>query len=209
MPYRRARKDPQSLVHCLFDLVQRDRHPLPVDRLPVHPRRRRLGKQRPRRLGLAHRQLRILGRYRPRRDIDLRNPVPLPSAVANEYQSVCRSHDHLRRVLRRHLSWHPCRARMVCLLAGSLPKSNGNVAKFPQPPAVGRFCCQYLRNGFGPVLVFRNDPRFGHASRPRHEQVAQTGLRRGGTRMARVGQTVAPLRAGVPVPGRSGDSPGS
>ena len=85
----------------------------------VDHRRRRLGRQQPGRLGLGHRQLRLLGRHRPRRHADLGHPVPVPPEVAHQHQPLRRGDDHLRRDLRRPLPGDPRRPRLAGLLARS------------------------------------------------------------------------------------------
>ena len=62
---------------------------------------RHLGTQRPRRLGVGHHELRLLGRYRSRRHAHLRDPVPLPPEVAHVDQPLRGGDDHLRGHVRR------------------------------------------------------------------------------------------------------------
>ncbi len=65
--------------------------------LPVLRRRRRLGHQHPGRLGIRHRQLRVVDRYRPRRHADLRHSCSAQAELAQLDQSFRRSHDAVRR----------------------------------------------------------------------------------------------------------------
>ena len=65
---------------------------------------RHLGQQHPRRLGLRHRQLRLVDRHRPRRHADLRDSAALQAAVAHVDQPLRRGDDDLRRHVRRDLS---------------------------------------------------------------------------------------------------------
>ena len=79
-------------------------------------RRRRLGQQQPRRLGVGHHQLRLVDRHRSRRHAHLRHPVPVPPEVAHQHQPLRRGDDDLRGHVRGALPGHPHRPALVRLL---------------------------------------------------------------------------------------------
>ena len=81
-----------------------------------------LGEHEPGVLGLANRELRVLGWYRSRRYADFRDLVLVPPELANEYQPSGGSHDDLRRYLRWDLSWYSRRSRLVGFLAIAIPE---------------------------------------------------------------------------------------
>ena len=66
-------------------------------------RRRHLGHQHPHRLGLRHRQLRLVDRYRPRGNVDFSDPAAAEAVVAQLDQPLRRSDDAVRRHVRRHV----------------------------------------------------------------------------------------------------------
>ena len=116
--------------------------------------RRRLGRQQPGRLGLRDRQLRVLGRYRPRRNADLRDPLPVPSEVANGDQPVRRGDDDLRRHLCRGLfPGHSRRPRLGRLLALPLSRTRWlDVAATSAARSSGT--CSRFRTYFTVSLLF-------------------------------------------------------
>ena len=67
-------------------------------------RRGHLGHQHPDRLGLRHRQFRLVDRHRPRRHADLRDSAAAAPAVAHFDQPLRRGHDAFCRGLRRPVS---------------------------------------------------------------------------------------------------------
>jgi cob(I)alamin adenosyltransferase len=64
------------------------RHPRPRRRVPLLDRRRRVGQQRPRLLGVGHHQLRLVDRYRSRRHAHQRRPLLVPPEVAHQHQPL-------------------------------------------------------------------------------------------------------------------------
>ena len=128
------------------------------------------GLQRPGGLGLGDRQLRLLGRHRPRRHPDLGDPLPAAAALAHQHQPLCRGDDHLRRGLRRDLPGHPRRPDLAGLLAVPDSQPDGDVAELPVAAAVGRVRGRHLRHGVAALLVHGHDPRSGHPARPGDDQ---------------------------------------
>ncbi len=97
------------------------------------------GIQQPGRLGLADRQLRVLGRYRPRRHADFGDSVPVPPEVADLDQPLRRGDDDLRGDVRGHFPAHPRRPRLGAPTGWSrFPNQMQHLAELPQPAAVGR-----------------------------------------------------------------------
>ena len=143
-------------------------------RLGVLDRHRRLGQHDPGRLGLSDRQLRVLGRYRPRRHADQRDPVPAPPELAHRDQPLRRGDDDLRGHLRRHLPGHPHRPPLAAVLDVPDPEPDGDVAAVPQPARVGHLRGRHLRHDVAPVLVH------GHDSGPRDVPRSLDHARSGG-----------------------------
>ena len=71
-----------------------------ADHVAADQGHRHLGRQHPRRLGLRHRQLRLVDRHRPRRHADLGDPAAVPAEVAHVDQPLRRGDDDLRRHVR-------------------------------------------------------------------------------------------------------------
>ena len=132
-------------------------------------RHRHLGQHDAGRLGLSDRKLRVLGRYRPRRHADQRDPVPAAPELAHRDQPLRRSDDDLRGDLRRHLPGHPHRPPLAAVLDVPDPESDGDVAAVPQPARVGHLRGRHLRHGLDPVLVHGHDPGLCDVPRSRHE----------------------------------------
>ena len=82
-------------------------------------RRRHLGHQHSRRLGLRHRQLRLVDWYRSRRNTHFRDSLFAQPEMAHLDQPLCRSHDPLRRRLRRSFPAPSYGPPLVCVLACS------------------------------------------------------------------------------------------
>jgi hypothetical protein len=125
-----------------------------------------VGKYVSRVLGLADRQLRILGRYWSRRYADFCDSVFVPSELANEHQPRGRSHDDFRGDLCGNVPRHSRWSSLVGILVDSLSKLElVDVAAIPQSAAVGRVRSRYLRFGVAGVLVHGDDPRLGYLPR--------------------------------------------
>ena len=176
---------------------------------PVPERHWHLGRDHPDRLGLRHRQLRVVDRHRPRRHADLRHSSSAAPVVAQFHQPFRRSHDAVRRGLRRNLSRHPRRASVAGVLAVSLSQHHGRVAAIPQPAHVGRVRRLHLRHDLRVVLVHRPDSRPGHAARSRDQSRGQNHLRHALDGLARIGAALAPLRNGLPAARRTGHAAGA
>src|SRR5688572_18911228 len=80
------------------------------------------------------------------------------------------------------------------LLAFPVSEHDGYLAAVPEPAYLGRVCRIDLRNHLASVLVRRFDPRSCDASRPGKEQILQIHLRDPLVGLARLRQTLAPLR---------------
>ena len=72
--------------------------------LSAHQRRGNLGRQRAGRVGIRHRQLRLVGRDRPRGHADLGHSAAAQAEVAHQHQPLRRSDDPVRRRLRGPVS---------------------------------------------------------------------------------------------------------
>ncbi len=103
----------------------------------VADRGRRLGPQDAGQLGVAHRQLRLLDRHRPRRDPDLGDPVPAAAEVADLDQPLGGGHDDLRRRLRGHLPGLPPRARLVLRGSSSRYRTRTSSGRTTARPSSG------------------------------------------------------------------------
>ena len=102
-------------------------------RLPVSERHRHLGRDHPDRLGLRHRQFRLVDRNRPRRHADLRHSSFVAAVVAQFHQPLRRGYDAVCRGLRRTFPAASRRPSLAGLLAVSLSQHHGRVAAVPQP----------------------------------------------------------------------------
>ena len=71
------------------------------------------------------------------------------AVVAQFDQPLCRSHDAVRRGLRRNFPADPPRASLACLLAVPLSQHHERVAAVPQPAGVGRVRGLDLRHHLG------------------------------------------------------------
>ncbi len=162
---------------------------------------RRLGPERPGGLGLGHHQLRLLGRHRPRRHADLRDPAAVPPEVAHLDQPRGRGDDALRGGVRAHLPGHPRRPHLGGLLARAGAEPDGSLAELPEPAAVGRLRGQHLRHGVAALLVRRADPRPRDAARPLEDEDQAVDLRRLRARLARLAAALAALRGRLPGAG--------
>ena len=166
---------------------------------------RRLGRQRPGRLGLRHHQLRLVDRHRPRGHADLRHPAAAAPGVAHLDQPLRRGDDALRGGLRRPstrsstragpgsrlLAASRTRTRWACGRT-SAARSSGTCSRSrPTPP------CPLLFWFVGP------HPRPRHPARPRDRASPGKivyGIARHG--LARLGPALAQLRDRLPAAGR-------
>ena len=106
-------------------------------------------------LGLCHHQFRVVDRYRPRRHAHLRNSVAAEAELAQLHQPLRRSHDAVRRGLRRHVPAAAHGPSLAGILDVPLSQQHGRVAAVPQPAGVGRVRGVDLRHDLGCVLVCR------------------------------------------------------
>ena len=123
--------------------------------LPVSDWRRHLGHRGPGSVGLRHHQLRLVDRYRPRRHPDLRHSAAAEADLAQLDQPLRRSHDAVRRGLRRHVPAAAHGPSLAGLLDVPLSQQHGRVAAVPQSAGVGRVRGIDVRDHFGGVLVCR------------------------------------------------------
>ena len=75
-----------------------------------------------RQLGLGHHQLRMVDRYRPRRNADLSYFADFPATLAYRRKPGRRGHDNLRRDLRGAVPAHSHGASLACFLHLSVPE---------------------------------------------------------------------------------------
>ena len=105
-------------------------------------------------LGLADRELRVLGWYRARRYVDFRNFVPVSTELENEHQPCSGSYDDFCGYLRCYLPRDSRRSGLVGFLAVALSKFKlVDVATVPQSTVVGRVRGWHVRFDFVGVLV--------------------------------------------------------
>ena len=79
------------------------------------------------------------------------------------------------------------------VVSRAAPEQLRDLAKLPQPAALGRLCGFDLFHRFGPVLVYRLDSRSGDAARSRHDEDQEVSLRNFRARLARLEPQLAPL----------------
>ena len=99
-------------------------------------------------VGIRHHQLRVVDRYRPRRHADFRHSAAAQPAVAQFHQPFRRSHDAVRRGLRRHVPAAAPGPSLAVLLAVSVPQHDGRAAA----SSAARWC--------GTCSRFRLTPRY-------------------------------------------------
>ena len=157
-------------------MVRRFRHRLHAHhdaalraRLPLPEGHRHLGRHHPHRLGIRHRQLRVVDRNRPRRNFDFRHPLIAAPVMAKFDQPLRRSHDAVRRRQRRNFPRRSRRPPVASVLAVSISQHHGCVAAIPQPAHVGRVRRLHLRHDFRAVLVHGPDPGFRDSARPQRQ----------------------------------------
>ena len=166
-----------------------------------HTRRRHLGHQHPRQLGLCDPQLCLVARHRTRRHADIRVAAADPERVAQFAQPLRRDHDAVRRGLRRDLSGAASRPTLVSLLDVSLSGDHGRVAAIPQPAGMGHLGGADLSHGVAGLLVHRPHSGPGRGARPRHQTRLADLLRHHLARLARFGRALAALVAGLSADG--------
>ena len=164
---------------------------------------RHLGREHSCRLGLRHRQLRLVDRHRPRGHADFGHPAAVPAAMAHVDRAVRRGDDALRGCLRGHVPGAAHRAPVDRLLALPVPELDGPVAAVPQPADLGRVRGVDLRDGLGPVLVRGADSRPGDDARQGEVNVREAHLRDRRAWLARVGDALAAVRDRVAAAGRA------
>ena len=172
------------------------------------PGDRDLGRQPAGRLGICDCQFRLVDRNRPRGHADLGDPAAAAAEMADFDQSLRRSHDAVRGLLRGALSDPAPGPSLAGLLAVSVPEHDVALAAVPQPAHLGRVRGVDVRHGVAAVLVRRIDSRSGHASRPVDAPDAAVHLRHAGDGLARLGAPLASLRDGVAAAGGPGDAAG-
>ena len=151
-------------------------------------------------VGGLHHHLRLLDRYRPRRNPDLGDPVPLPLAVAHRGLPRHRSDDGLRGDDGRALPDHSHRPAVVLLLAAALSERPVPLAEFQVAADLGRLRDLHLPHGFHHV------PLRGTGAGHRRRAGQDAGLASQRVFDLLVGleghrQPVAALHPGLPVSG--------
>ena len=134
-------------------LVHRFWHRLPADDdaavrhlLPVRERGGHLGRHHSHRLGIRHRQLRLVDRNRARRHVDFRHPAFAAAVVAQLDQPFCRSHDAVCRRQRGNFPPDPRRTSLACLLAVSLSQHHECTGR----SSAARWCGTFSRSPLTP-----------------------------------------------------------
>src|SRR5881628_1931260 len=156
-------------------------------------------------VGDVHHELRVLDRHRPRGHTDLRDPLPLSSALADVDLPRGGGDDDLRRDDGGALPADPRRAHVVRLLPAAVPEPAGPVAELPVAARLGRVRDLDLPLDQHGVLHRRAGPR--HRGAPRRvDRLAAADLRDaraqlGGRRLA-----VAPLPARLRPAGLARDA---
>src|SRR5690606_4101980 len=123
-----------------------------------------------RRLGMGYHQLRLVGRYRSRRNADLGDPFAVPPEVENVDQPRCGSHDDLRGDLCRVVSAGSQEPPLVRLLLGASASERVRLTlgELQLTALVGRICDLDLLHGFAGVLVHGTYSRLRYDTRPRY-----------------------------------------
>ncbi len=136
--------------------------------VPGLHRYRRVGQQPADRLGVGHHQLRVLDRYRPRRNADLGDSVSVPAEVADLDQPVGRSDDAVRGDVRGHFPAVPHRPSVARLLAvPGAEYGSQYVAELPFAADLGRVRGFDVLHRIAIVLVHRTGPGSGDPARSR------------------------------------------
>ena len=158
-----------------------------------------LGRRRLHAAGLLerlHHDLRLLGRYRPRRHADLGHPLPVPLALAHGGVPLHRGDDGVRGHDRGALPDHPHRAPVDLLLAAAVSQPAVPLAQLQVAADLGRVRdhapTSRSRTTF---LVCRPGPRRRRGAR-QGGRLAQEGVQDVRARLAGHRQPVAALHAG-------------
>ena len=101
-----------------------------------------------------------------------------------------------------HFPGHPRRPRLDGVVPRAGAERQRHLAELPQPAALGRVRGLDLFHRLGALLVYRPDSRSRDPARPRDDQDQEVPLRHLRARLARRQPPVAPLRDGLPDPGR-------
>ena len=150
-----------------------------------------MGRQCPGRLGLCDRQLRVVGRHRPRGHVDLGDFAVAQAGLANVDQSIRRGDDVVCRCLCGIVSVAAHGPATVFLLDGPLPQHDGHLAAVPQSSHMGFFRRQHVCDRLAVVLVRRIDSRSGNAARPFETPLSASCVRHSGDGLARLGSALA------------------
>src|SRR4051812_43904673 len=124
-----------------------------------------LGCYSPCRLGLCHRQFRVVDRYWSRRNADFRHPPSTKTKLAHFHQSRGRGDDSVRCYVRGHVSAGSYWSSLACsVLAISIAVDHGSMAAVPQSSHLGRLRRFNLFHCVIAVLVHWADSRFGNSA---------------------------------------------
>src|SRR5579863_1229540 len=176
--------------------------------LADHQGRWDLGHQYPDRLGIRDRQLRLVDRYRPRRHADLGDSSSAQPVVAQCDQSLRRSHDDFRGIVRGHVPGAAYRPPMAGVLAAAVSEYDVALAAIPQPAGLGRVRGLDVPDDLGGVLVYRPDSRFRDSARFGQATLEGRDLRRALHGMAQLGAPLAEIRKSRLAAGRTFDAAG-
>src|SRR6188768_500414 len=91
-------------------------------------------------MGVRHRQLRFLDRYRSRGNAYLGYTLFIQTEMENGYCKVCRSNDDLCGYDCGDFPYHTHRKTMACRIFNSIAKSEWCLGKFHVAAIVGRVC---------------------------------------------------------------------
>ena len=176
--------------------------------VPDRQGRRNLGHQHSGRLGIRHRQFRVVDRYRPCRHADFSHPSAAEPVLAKRDQPLRRSDDAVRRHVRRHVPGPAYRSSMAGLLVIPVSEHDGHVATVSEPSDLGRFRRLHLLHDFRRVLVCRADSRSGDAARRRHATLETGYFRCARNGLAQFGAPLAAIRESFSPAGGPGYSAG-
>ncbi len=158
-----------------------------------------MGHHDPRRLGIRHRQFRLVDRYRPRRNADLGHLAAPQTGLAYVHQSLRGSYDVVRRGASRHVPHSPHGPPVAGLLASAVSQFHVALAAAAQSAGVGRFRCHHLPHRLAHLLVHRPGPRSGNNARQGQTDLAESYLRNVRARLARIRPPLGTLSNGLPV----------
>src|ERR1700722_4790840 len=144
------------------------------------------------RLGLGYHQLRLVGRYRSRRNADLRDPLAVPSGLAYRGQPGCGSHDHICGDVCGSIPDLAYGPGVAVLLYHALPQYAGAaLAELQLATALGRICHLDILHRFPFVLVHGSFARSGDGPRPGQIKVAEVHVWDAVFRLVGLRQTLA------------------